>query len=225
VESILALIGGTSLLYSDLPALTIKRVPTPYGPAEVLCGDILVLLRHRYQRPPHRINHRANLAALALLGADRIVAIGSVGSLKLEIHPGSLMIPDDYLSFYDIPSFHEHAIVHVRPGLSPGLAQALAEVTPDARPGGVYVQTRGPRIETMAEVRALALEADVVGMTLASEATLAAELGIEFCALCTIENYANGIGEEVLTYDHILACARENADRTTAIVDEIIRRL
>jgi len=88
--------------------------------------------------------------------------------------------------------------------------QQLAKAIPEARFGGVYVQTRGPRIETVAEVQALARSADVVGMTIASEATLAIELGMEVAALCTIDNYANGLWDEALTYDHIIASAAEH---------------
>jgi len=89
----------------------------------------------------------------------------------------------------------------------------------------VYVQTRGPRIETVAEVKALAWIADVVGMTVASEATLACELGMKFAALCTIENYANGLGDGVLTYERIVSTSREHRHRTEEIVNTIIRKM
>jgi len=65
----------------------------------------------------------------------------------------------------------------------------------------------------------------VVGMTVASEATLACELGLQFAALCTIENYANGLGDEVLTYEHIVNVSREHRHRTEEIVNTIITRM
>jgi len=222
----LGIIGGTSLLFSTLPELEKREVATPFGTAEVLRGDHLVMLmRHQRGLPPHRINHRANLAALAIEGVTDIVAFGSSGSLKPKIAPGSLLIPTDYISITDIPSIHDHAIEHVRPELSEHLVKRLGEVVPSARYGGVYVQTRGPRIETVAEVRALAWIADVVGMTVASEATLARELGMQFAALCTIENYANGLGDEVLTYDHIVAVSRDHRHRNEEIVSSIITEM
>ena len=221
----LGIIGGTSLVFAKLPPLEKNRVNTPFGNAELLCGEIVMLMRHQNGRPPHRINYRANLAALAIAGADRIVAFGSSGSLKPEIPPGSLLIPTDYISMTDIPSIHDHATVHVRPELSPDLGNELSRIVPSARSGGVYVQTRGPRIETVAEVTALAKIADVVGMTLASEATLACELGMEFAALCTVDNYANGLGSEVLSYEHILSTSRENRTRTEEIVTKIIGKM
>ena len=222
----LGIIGGTSLLFSTLPALEKRQVATPFGSAELLFGDHLVMLmRHQHGLPPHRINHRANLAALAIAGVSDIVAFGSSGSLRPKIAPGSLLIPTDYISVTDIPSIHDHAIEHVRPELSEHLAKRLGELVPSARYGGTYIQTRGPRIETVAEVKALAWIADVVGMTVASEATLARELGMQFAALCTIENYANGLGDEVLTYKHMLAVSREHRHRNEEIVNTIIQHL
>jgi 5'-methylthioadenosine phosphorylase len=222
VVLMLGIIGGTSLLFSTLPSLEKRTVSTPFGSAEILCGDIVMLMRHQHGLPPHRINHRANLAALAISGVDRIVAFGSSGSLKPKIAPGSLLIPTDYISLTDTPSIHDHEIEHVRPELSKDLAQKLSKLVPSARFGGIYVQTRGPRIETVAEVNALGWIADVVGMTVASEATLACELGMEFAALCTVDNYANGLGGKVLTYEHILSTSRENRTRTEEILMKII---
>ncbi|KAF5073096.1 MTAP family purine nucleoside phosphorylase [Methanoculleus horonobensis] len=221
----LGIIGGTSLLFADLPALEKTIVPTPYGKAEVHTGEFALLLRHQHNLPPHRINYPACLAALAVLGVDEIIAFGSAGSLKQEIPPGSIVIPTDFLSVTDIPSIHECSIGHVRPELDGDLVRTLAELVPDARTGGVYAQTRGPRIETVAEVRALARAADIVGMTVASEATLALELGMRFAAVCTVDNYANGLGEETLTYEHILATSRANCRRTEIILEKIVERL
>jgi len=222
---VLGIIGGTSLLFADLPPLEKTIVATPYGKAEVHTGAFALLMRHQHNLPPHRINYRACLAALAVLGVDTIVAFGSAGSLKREIPPGSIAIPTDYLSVTDIPSIHECTIDHIRPELDADLIRTLGKLVPGARVGGVYVQTRGPRIETVAEVRALARFADVVGMTVASEATLALELGMRFAAICTVDNYANGLGEETLTYEHILETSRANRLRTGDILTKIVERL
>ena len=221
----LGIIGGTSLLFSRLPEMEKRYVATPFGSAELLLGDIVLLMRHQNGLPPHRINYRANLAALAIAGADRIVAFGSSGSLQPEIAPGSIVIPTDYISVTDIPSIHDHAIVHVSPKVSLDLGDTLARIVPEARYGGVYVQTRGPRIETVSEVKALSTIADIVGMTLASEATLACELGMEFCALCTVDNYANGLGTQEVTYEHILIISRLNRERTDRILSAIMKNM
>jgi 5'-methylthioadenosine phosphorylase len=221
----LGIIGGTSLLYSKLPPFKKIVIDTPFGAAEILKGHFVMLMRHQHGLPPHRINHRAHLSALAINGVDRIVAFGSAGSLKPGIAPGSLVIPTDYISLTDIPSLHDHEIEHIRPELSPDLSKKLSKLVPSSRYGGVYAQTRGPRLETVAEVNALGRVADIVGMTVASEATLACELGMEFAALCTIDNYANGLGGEVLSYEHILSSAKVNRTRTEEILMKIIGQM
>lgn len=221
----LGIIGGTSLLYAQIPPLEERIVHTPFGNCEVKTGDIAVLLRHQRSLPPHRINYRAHLAALALLGVDRLVLIGSSGSLRKEIQPGTVMLPTDYFSFAPVPSIHDHAICHVTPGFSPQLLERLRVIVPEARFGGTYVQTPGPRIETKAEVRALSSVGDIVGMTVASEATLAAELGIEVAAFCTVDNYANGLSEETFTYEGLLESSASFAMRNEEILSRIIRGL
>ena len=221
----LGIIGGTSLLFARLPRLEKRRIATPYGSAELLCGDFTMLMRHQDGIPPHRINYRANLAALAIAGVDRVGAFGSSGSLKPEISPGSVVIPTDYISATDIPSIHDHAIVHVSPKISREMGDQLARIIPGSRYGGVYVQTKGPRIETVSEVAALSSVADIVGMTLASEATLAAELDMAFAAVCTVDNYANGLSGIEVTYDHILETSRLNRERTDAIMNAITRQM
>jgi 5'-methylthioadenosine phosphorylase len=221
----LGIIGGTSLLFSTLPDLEKKQVDTPFGNAELLIGDVALLMRHQQELPPHRINFRANMAALAIAGVDRIIAFGSSGSLNHDITPGSLVIPTDYMSITEIPSIHDHAVAHVMPELSPELSQELRRLIPAARLGGTYVQTRGPRFETVAEIAALSRFADLVGMTLASEATLARELGMPFAAVCTVDNYANGLADGVLTWDEVLEISRQYRERTGKILDTIIRQM
>lgn len=221
----LGIIGGTSLLYAQIPPLEERVVHTPFGNCEVKTGDIAILLRHQRSLPPHRINYRAHLAALALLGVERLVLIGSSGSLKKEIQPGTVMIPTDYFSFAQVPSIHDHALCHVTPGFSPQLLERLRAIVPEARFGGTYVQTPGPRIETKAEVRALSSVGDIVGMTVASEATLAAELGIEVAAFCTVDNYANGLSGETFTYEGLLESSAAFARRNEEILSRIIRGL
>jgi 5'-methylthioadenosine phosphorylase len=221
----LGIIGGTSLLFSTLPELEKKQINTPFGNAEILMGDVVILMRHQRDLPPHRINFRANMAALALAGADRIIAFGSSGSMNHDIAPGSLVIPTDYLSMTEIPSIHDHAVAHVMPELSPELSQELRRLIPGARLGGTYVQTRGPRFETVAEIAALLRFADLVGMTLASEATLARELGMPFAAICTVDNYANGLADQIITWDEVLAISRQYRERTGTILDTLIRQM
>jgi len=67
----------------------------------------------------------------------------------------------------------------------------------DIHETGTYIQTRGPRFETKAEVKMFSQFADVVGMTISSEATLACEAQIPYAVICSVDNYAHGIGTEL----------------------------
>jgi 5'-methylthioadenosine phosphorylase len=192
----IGIIGGTLILDFNLPGEE-KTFKNEYGEALLTVGKRVVSLqRHGGIKhiPPHRINHQANILALKEAGVKKIVALYSVGSLKKEPKPGSIVISSDFISFWDIPTITNE---HVAPRLADGeeLKQAAAKEGIKLKEG-IYIQTSGPRLETKAEVKMLAAFGDVVGMTLGSEATLACELGIPFLALCSVDNYAHGIEDE-----------------------------
>lgn len=208
-----------------------ELVQTPHGvPSDLITvgtrGALTVafLPRHGRERdiPPHRLNHRANVWALRELGAEAIVAASSVGSLKPAIRPGTFVVPDDYLSPWSIPTIHEEGVVHVTPELDAGLRKVLAQSARKAhatvRSSGVYVQALGPRLETKAEIAMFAKLGDVVGMTMASEATIAREVGVPYASLCSVDNYAHGISGAAVTYESIKAHQKRNEERVRAIV-------
>src|SRR6201992_1541435 len=149
---------------------------------------------------PHRIDHEANLRPLIEQGVDRVLAIASVGSLRRDLPVGSLVCPDDFIALQVGESIFGDTRAPPAPGFAPagrgegGAAwdEAAAEPAVD---GGVYWQTIGPRFETPAEIRMIAPHADLVGMTIASECVIAGELGLEYAAICVVDNLANGLGE------------------------------
>jgi 5'-methylthioadenosine phosphorylase len=151
---------------------------------------------------PHEIDHAANLRPLAEQGCDRVLAIGSVGSLSTELPVGSLVCPDDFIALHLGLSVFADARAHSAPGFDPRWRGEVIEAWRAGgqapRDGGVYWQTVGPRFETPAEIRLIAAHADVIGMTIASECIVAGELGLEYAALCVVDNLANGIGENGL---------------------------
>lgn len=216
----------------------ILNVKTPYGesssPLEsgAVGGKAVVFLaRHglEHEIPPHRINHKANLWALREADVSGVVSTSSVGSLKEGIRPGELVVPDDFLCPWDIPTYREEEVVHVTPELDPALRRLLLEAAGragiPAHDGGVYVQTTGPRLETKAEIRMFREFGDVVGMTMASEATLARELEVPYASVCSVDNYCHGIIDEALTYDQIVAVQRENADVLRRVLRALLEGL
>lgn len=227
----LAILGGTSLLecriFSGWPE---KKVKTPYGTVTVRKGDgVLFLQRHGDPpRPPHRISHQANIAALRELGAGKILAINSVGSLKLSIKPGTLVVPDDFASPWHIETFFDDEMRFMIPAMDEAFAREVFAVcrerTKSIRMGGTYIQTIGPRLETRAEITMLKRFGDIVGMTLASEATLAIEYALPYASICSIDNYCHGITKVPLTMDEIHTNVSRNVKTIEDILDTFITR-
>jgi 5'-methylthioadenosine phosphorylase len=115
-----------------------------------------------------------------------------------------------------------HRVPRFDAALRGELVEALRESGIDAVGEGVYWQTRGPRLETPAEVRLIATHADVVGMTVASECIVAGELGLRYAALCVVDNLANGVGGEDLTLAEIELNRERNASTLRAPLDTIL---
>jgi 5'-methylthioadenosine phosphorylase len=152
---------------------------------------------------PHEIDHAANLRPLAEQGCDRVLAIASVGSLRTDLPVGTLVCPDDFIALQVGASIFDDTRAHTAPGFATRwrgeLLAAWAEGTEAPVDGGVYWQTIGPRFETPAEIRMIAPHADVVGMTIATECVIAGELGLEYAAICVVDNLANGLAEGELS--------------------------
>jgi len=228
----LGLIAGTILYGSELfQGAEQRRVETPFGSALVLAADNLVYLpRHGLDQDryilPHRINHQANLAAFEQLGIKRVVGLNSTGSLRRDLVPGTIVIPEDFISLTNVPTAAVGRALHVTPALSASLCQELAQAAARAGvevvQGGIYWQNPGPRLETKAEVRLISGFADLVGMTMASEAAIACELGLEYAALCSIDNFGHGLKEEPLSEEQIRAGARLNREKMVAVVRELV---
>jgi 5'-methylthioadenosine phosphorylase len=207
----LAVIYGYSLPEGAHPVEG-ERVKVDGGgerPVEAIdAGEIVGLPRHRFDRgiPAQLVDHHANVRALCELGCDRVLALGSAGSLRPDLEVGSFVCPDDFYAPETAPSFYDDPRGHSIPGFDRDWRQVVLEIWRDRSEaelidGGVYAQTVGPRFETAAEVKALARVADVVGMTLAAETVLAREAGLAYAAVCSVDNLANGIAERPLTVE------------------------
>jgi 5'-methylthioadenosine phosphorylase len=230
----LAVIGGHGILGTEFAAdATRIDVDTPYGPVALLDTDAYVVMqRHgleRFTSAPY-INHRAHMRALADLGCDRILGLGSVGSLHREAAVGTFVAPDDFIALQLGISFSEGAEGHQSPGFDRTWRTAVVELWHEhtdvpLQDGGVYWQTIGPRFETRAEIRLLAAHADVVGMTIASECVLAGELGIAYAAVCVVDNLANGVGDTPLTMAEFSAGAAANRSRLVNALDGVLPAL
>jgi len=222
------IVGGSNMRSTSLVREAEARsVQTPYGNVNYYQkNNTVFILRHGSEsnRPPHMINHRANLWALKEADAGAIIGLCMVGSLKKGMRPPCLLVPDDYIGLWSVPTFYDDRIVHITPSLDEGIRKLILSAARGDRlklhEKGVYIQTHGPRLETRAEVRMLARFGDVVGMTMASEATLAQEANLKYAALCVVDNYAHGIGDEGLDFRDIIAgdAARKGRDAAQKII-------
>jgi purine nucleoside phosphorylase len=207
----LAVIYGYSLPEGAHPVQgkTVSFGASGMRPVQAIdAGDVVALPRHGFDRsvPAHLVDHRNNIRVLCDLGCDRVLALGSVGSLRSDLEVGTLVCPDDFFAPETAPSFYDDSRGHSVPGFDQEWRKTVLDAWREQSEtalidGGVYGQTIGPRFETPAEVRALARVADVVGMTLAAETVLAKEAGLAYAAVCSVDNLANGIAAEPLTVE------------------------
>ncbi len=213
-----AIIGGTQTI--TLPVLEGVRsevVETPYGmpSGAVSIGsiggrDFAFLPRHGnpHMLPPHKINYRANLWALRKLGVTSVVAICTSGGLADRFGPGTIVCPDQIIDYTwgrehtlsdgltTEPVVHVDFTIPFTGYLRHSLLNAALLAKVSVFDGGCYACFNGPRLETAAEIRALARDGcDLVGQTMMPEAALARELGLDYAALCPIVNHAAGLGD------------------------------
>jgi 5'-methylthioadenosine phosphorylase len=178
---------------------------------------------------PHQIDHVANLRPLADQGCDRILAVASVGSLRTDLPVGNLICPDDFIALHVSTSIFDDTRAHSAPRFAPHwraeLVAAWGEGGEAPVDGGVYWQTIGPRFETPAEIRMIAPHADVVGMTIASECVVAGELGLEYAAICVVDNLANGLAEGELSVAEMEADRILNSTRLRDGLAAVLPRL
>lgn len=246
----LAIIGGTGLSelqgFEQLEKIALK---TPYACSKVRVvrvgsggKEFIFLPRHGadHKIPPHKINYRANIAALSELDVTEIVAVNAVGAIHGDLLPGSVAVPDqiiDYsysrdVSFYDGKLKTVHHIDFTNPYSEPirqRILQAAEAVNSrsitscEIMASGTYACTQGPRLETAAEIRRLAQDGcDMVGMTGMPEASLARELEVEYASLALSVNWAAGLSEDPITLEDIHAVLENGMEFVSAVINEIV---
>ena len=239
----LAVIGGTGVYaLGELADVESHHPVTPYcapsGPIRVgtYAGKrVAFLARHGegHSLPPHKINYRANLAALKAVGATRLLALNTVGGITAHCGPRVLACPDQLIDYTcgRISTLCEEPgseVLHVDFGDPYTLALRVQIVDAAARAGvaivdgGCYGATQGPRLETKAEIARMRRDGcDLVGMTGMPEAGLARELGLDYACLGIVANWAAGAGpdpDEVITLQDVL-------DNVAAAMDGVPRLL
>ena len=239
----IGVIGGSGIRgIFDAGTATTHALATPWGPpsgpieeGEIGGVRVLFLPRHGpgHTIPPHRVNYRANDDALRELGADANVTVSSVGSLKEELAPGTFVLPNQFVDLTKgrpTTFFEGGRVYHVSladpfcPDLSTAAAAAgTAESTPFVE-GRTYVCVEGPRFSTRAESRFFRGFADVIGMTLVPEVTLARERGICYVCLAMVTDYDVWADRPVEARE-IVEVMHRNSDRMARVLKRLIPTL
>ena len=242
----LAVIGGTGVYaLAELEDAQAHQPLTRYGPPSgpvrigTLAGRrVAFLARHGegHSLPPHRINYRANLAALQALGAQRVLALNTVGGVTAGFGPRVLACPDQLIDYTwgRVSTLCEEdgtEVLHVdfgdpyTPALRRAVLDAAARRGVALADGGCYGATQGPRLETKAEIARMRRDGcDLVGMTGMPEAGLARELGLDYACLAIVANWAAGAGtdpDEVITLQDVL----DNVAAASAGIPALLREM
>ena len=246
--AVIAVIGGTG---ADLfPVTDLREEPlarTEWGqPSAPLkrgrkSGHELVFLtRHGAEGniPPHRVNYRANIAALHAVGADYIISLNAVGGIAAAAEPGQLVIPEQLIDYTwgrehsrygdDNVALKTEYIDFTKPYddfLRESLIKAAADSGIAVGAGGTYGVTQGPRLETAAEIDRLERDGcTIVGMTSMPEAALAREYGLRYASCSIVGNRAAGRSTEAIhsEIDTYLSAGMESA---AALLEQFIRQI
>jgi 5'-methylthioadenosine phosphorylase len=230
---------------AGLAAVERVRLSTPFGDPsdEFVCGTLggvrlIFLPRHGrgHRMLPSELNFRANIYGMKKLGADWVVGIGAVGSLREEIQPGDLVVPDQLLdrTFHRQSTFFGNGIVaHVAfadpfcPVLSAALVESARKQAATVHARGTYVCMEGPQFSTRAESFLYRnWGADIIGMTNLQEAKLAREAEICFATLALATDYDcwHEVHDDVVIGD-VLRILNENVAKAQQVIAEMVPHL
>ncbi|HEX9019732.1 MAG TPA: S-methyl-5'-thioadenosine phosphorylase, partial [Nitrospirota bacterium] len=242
----IGVIGGSGLYEMEgLTQIETVRIATPFGKPsdDYVVGSLFgrrvaFLPRHGrgHRVMPTDINYRANIYGMKKLGVERIISVSAVGSMKEEIRPGDIVVPDQ---FYDHTKhrrstfFGNGVVAHagmadpVCPDLSAILIEAGAAVGARVHRGGTYFCMEGPQFSTRAESLIYRTwNVDVIGMTNATEAKLAREAEICYSTIALATDYdCWHHSEEAVTVEAVLEVMRHNIETSKAMIRQAVRTL
>lgn len=242
----IGIIGGTGLY--AMPGLTVERTEapsTPFGAASApitigtLDGHAIAFLpRHGagHALLPSEIPYRANVWALKAVGVTRLVGVSAVGSLREQIAPGDLALPDQYLDWTRGRRagtfFGEGVVAHVSTAeptcgaLSAALRDAAAGEQIGLHARVTYACVEGPRLGTRAESFFLrGAGCDLVGMTNVPEVFLAREAQLCYGTVCVVTDYDcwQDDPEQHVSVEKIFPLYRANLGRVQSILAALVR--
>jgi 5'-methylthioadenosine phosphorylase len=251
MKPVVGIIGGTGLaeLVGEGTNARTREIVTPFGPpsAPIVTTtweglEVAFLSRHGrgHTIPPSSVPFRANILAFKMLGATHILASGAAGSLREEIRPRELVVPDQVIdrTFKRASTFFDEGVaVHVEfaepfcPALRRCILSAARSAGISARDGGTYVCMEGPQFSTVAEANMhRAWGGDLIGMTCMPEAKLAREAEIAYALIALPTDYdcwrphQPGIDKQTLLAE-IISNLQDAAHKATELIRATVRHL
>jgi len=247
MQQSLGIIGGSGLYELEgLRDIEELRVGTPFGePSDAVIrgklGEVTLLFLPRHGRghrlAPHRINYRANVFALKQLGAQQLLSVSAVGSLKESLHPGEFVLVDQFIdrtrnrasTFFD--DFGMVAHVGFGDPIDAALLQAthaaIEQVGAQVHVGGTYVCMDGPQFSSRAESQLYrSWGASVIGMTNLPEAKLAREAELPYATIAMVTDYdCWHQSAESVTVEQVIRVLQANVQNARAAIRQLVQRL
>jgi len=234
----IGIIGGSGLysisgfeFIKDVEVRSVFGKPSsPYKIFKKGGVEFYFLSRHgvNHTLAPHKVNYRANIDGFKQLGVSQILSFNAVGGIGRDLKPSDIVIPDnaiDMTNGRENTFYEENDIVHI------DLTYPFCEIIRDKlidlskdfsfkiRDKGIYVCTNGPRLETAAEIKMYkTLGADIVGMTLFPEVTLAREAEICYANVSIVTNFAAGISKNKLTTVEVIETIKQSEEKLREIL-------
>ena len=244
-EAEIGVIGGSGLYDPGIIEEPVEvKVYTPYGePSDyVIVGkvkgrQIAFLPRHGrgHRIPPHRINYRANIWALKMLGVKWVIAVSAVGSLRWDYRPGDFVVPDQFIDMTkkrEYTFFEGGTVAHV--SMADPFCEHLRKYLIETGRGlgitvhdrGTYICIEGPRFSTRAESRVWkdVFKADIIGMTLVPEVNLACEAQLCYATLAMVTDY-DVWAEKPVTAEEVARVMAENVEKAKKLLYAVIPKL
>jgi 5'-methylthioadenosine phosphorylase len=238
----IGVIGGSGF-YSFLADARPVAVETPFGPpseppvvGEVNGREVAFIPRHGadHRLPPHRVNYRANLWALHSVGVRKVLGPCAVGSLRPELTPGTIVVPDQYVDRtwgreHTVYDGEPRPVVHTSPAdpYCPVARRTVVASRNGIVDGGTMVVINGPRFSTRAESQWHAAQGwSLVGMTGAPEASIARELGLCYTSVAVVTDHDAGVASgEGVTQAEVFEVFGRSIERLKSLLTDVIGQL
>lgn len=240
----IGVIGGSGLYNIEgMKNIKEQNIKTPFGnPSDgfiigKLSGkEVVFLPRHGrgHRISPSELNYRANIFGMKKMGVDRIISICAVGSLKEELKPLDMVIPDQFVDRTNqarkMTFFDEGIVAHITfsdpvcPELCGILFEAGKKAGANIHKGGTYINMEGPAFSTKAEsmlYRTWGM--DIIGMTNMAEAKLAREAGICFATLAMVTDYDCWHTSEKVSVEMIIQNLTKNSEMAKSIIKNALK--